>query len=361
MEELLTQVQSMVGSGTILTTITSVSIIVWLVSNIKNIINSRYNTSMIEDYIYLKESWTEEFSPKTIDDMVLMEETKNYFKNILNSKNVFSCCLVGSAGIGKTSLAKILVKELDASVLFIQCGVEGTVATAQGKIKTFCESLSMEGKPKVVLLDELDSSSGTQDNSMQKVLRNIISESPSTIFIATCNYPEKVIDPIKSRLGIVNLKFTKKELWSRLSYILKVKNVNYTKESLVKFVETVLKTHYPDVRRIISDLQKMCSSGTLVVPEVLSSSDTTFVSELVNKCKTEKNVLNLRQFYISNKSKIEDYTLFASALFNYVMDNGLISSGDVVLKMSNIIYQMNLVIDKEIQFFSLMCLLGKSL
>ena len=309
----------------------------------------------------LKDFWTDEFAPKSLDDMVLTEELKNHLKNLLKSKSKFCALFAGSAGIGKSTLANIIAKELDASVLFIPCGIEGNVATAQGKIKNFCESLSMEGKQKIVILDELDSASGTQDNSMQKVLRNIISESQDTMFIGTCNYVEKVIDPIRSRLGVINLKFSARDLFSRLQFILKSKNVVYTKESLSDFVKNILKTHYPDIRRIISDLQKCCASGTLVVPASISTSDNSFLKELVEKCSTEKNILNLRQYYITNKSKIEDYLAFSSELFNYVLDNNLVTNGDVVLHLSNIIYQMNLVIDREIQFFSMMTYLNKAL
>ena len=309
----------------------------------------------------LKNFWTDEFAPKSLDEMVLSDELKIHFRNLMKSKSRFCCLLSGSAGIGKSTLAGIIAKELNASVLFIPCGIEGNVATAQGKIRNFCESLSIEGKQKIVILDELDSASGTQDNSMQKVLRNIISESQDTMFIGTCNYVEKVIDPIRSRLGVVSLKFSARDLFGRLQFILNAKNIVYTKESLSDFVKNILKTHYPDIRRIISDLQKCCASETLVVPASISTSDNSFLKELVEECSTEKNILNLRQYYITNKSKIEDYLAFSSEVFNYVLDNNLVTNGDVVLHLSNIIYQMNLVIDREIQFFSMMTYLNKAL
>lgn len=309
----------------------------------------------------LKEYWTTEFEPRNLDEMVLTSELRTQFKNLLSSKSKFNCLLAGSAGIGKTTIAKMLARELNASVLFIPCGIEGTVSVAQGKIKNFCESLEMEGKPKLVLLDELDSASGTQDSSMQKTLRNIISESPDTMFIATCNYPEKIIEPIRSRLGVINLKFTGKDLWVRLKFILDTKKITYTNDSLSLFIKNVLKIHYPDIRRIISEMQTYCSTGTLIVPESISTSDKSFMSELIDKVKTEKDILALRQFYITNKSKIEDYLTFSSELFNYLLDNGILKDKDVIVKMSNMIYQMNLVIDKEITFFGMMTMLNKSL
>jgi len=308
----------------------------------------------------LNEFWTEEFSPKTIDDMVLTDELQQYFKNLLSSKSKFNILLAGSPGIGKTTIAKIIAKTLDASVLFIPCGIEGTVATAQGKLKDFCDSLSMEGKQKIVILDELDSASGTQDNSFQKTLRNIVSESSDTMFIGTCNYIEKVIDPIRSRLGVVNLSFTKKNLLLRIKKILDEKKINYNKTSVVSFVENVIKSCYPDIRQIISNLQASCSSGTLVVTESAThNANAAFMDELLKKTTESDNMLSLREFYIQSKSNIDDFKVFASNIFNEVISRQIVKHASTILKMSDIIYQMNVVIDPEIQFFALLTLINQ--
>jgi len=308
----------------------------------------------------LREFWTEEFAPKTMDDMVLTDELRSYFKNLVASKSKFNILLAGSPGIGKTTIAKLIAKELDASILFIPCGVEGTVATAQGKLKMFCESMSIEGKPKLVILDELDSASGTQDNSFQKTLRNIVSESPDTMFIGTCNYVEKVIDPIRSRLGVVNLSFTKKDLLVRIKHILDSKGIKYTKSSIVSFIETAIKNNYPDIRQIVSILQASCSSGELVVTEGANHSvNQSFLDDLMERTKTATNLLELREFYLQSKSNIDDIKAFAGLVFNEAISRGMVKRPDTVLKMSDIIYQMNVVIDPEIQFFALLTTLNK--
>lgn len=308
----------------------------------------------------LKQSWTDEFAPKTLNDMILNDELKTEIENNLKSGTVFSYLFEGRAGIGKTSLAHIIAKELDAMVLFVQCGIDGNVAYAQNTVRNFCNSLSMEGRPKMVIMDELDCASGTQDNSFQKTMRNIISETHDCIFIATCNYVEKVIEPMQSRLGVKKLNFSAKDLLKKVTYILDTKKIKYNNASLKEFVIKILKTHYPDIRRIISDLQKCCSSGELIIPESISV-DVSFMDELMEKCKNETNILNLRQFYISNKMKIQDYVKFSSEIFNYVLDNGMIVNSDSVLYMSNQIYQMNLVIDKEVSFFAFITYLNKVL
>jgi replication factor C small subunit len=212
----------------------------------------------------------------------------------------------------------------------------------------------------MVIMDELDCASGTQDNSFQKTMRNIISETHDCIFIGTCNYVEKVIEPLQSRLGVKKLSFSAKDLLKKITYILEKKKIEYDNNSLKEFVVKILKTHYPDIRRIISDLQKCCSSGKLIIPEMISV-ETSFMDELLNVCKTESNILSLRQFYISNKMKIQDYVKFSSEIFNYVIDSGLINNGDNILYMSNQIYQMNLVIDKEVSFFAFITYLNKIL
>lgn len=307
----------------------------------------------------MKESWTEEFAPKTLDDMVLSKDIKDRIRGLIDSKTKFSCTFAGDAGIGKTTIAKIIAKELDASVLFVQCGLEGNVSTAQGKVKRFCESMPMDGRPKLVLLDELDSASGTQDNSFQKTMRNIISESPDTMFIGTCNYVEKVIEPIRSRMRVVNLKFTAKDLFSRIVNILDSKGVKYTKDSLREFVENTLRRNYPDIRRIISILQSSCATGELVVEKVgTGSEDSDFADVILDKALSNEGILEVRKFYLQQKSKIDDYRTMAGTIFNRAMDSGRISDPRTILKASDIIYQMNVVIDPEIQFFALLTLLN---
>ena len=308
----------------------------------------------------MNEFWTEEFAPKTIDEMVLTEDIKNHFRNLLESKTRFNLLLAGSPGIGKTTIANIISNALNATTLFVKCGIEGNVETAKTKLQNFCNAMSIDGRPKVVILDELDSASGTQDNSFQKILRNIISDSPDTIFIGTCNYPEKVISPIKSRLGLISLKFTARELLARIQHILDTKKIKYTTDSLKEFVINVIKTNYPDIRRIISILSDCCSSGELIVSSKVTDNDHNkdLVKAIVDKAINTEDILEVRKFYIQNKNKIDDYLKLSSEIFNYVIDNGIIKDRAKILRLSNIIYQLNIVVDKEIQFFNLISTLG---
>ena len=308
----------------------------------------------------MNEFWTEEFAPKTIDEMVLTEDIKNHFRNLLESKTRFNLLLAGSPGIGKTTIANIISNTLNATTLFVKCGIEGNVETAKTKLQNFCNAMSIDGRPKVVILDELDSASGTQDNSFQKILRNIISDSPDTIFIGTCNYPEKVISPIKSRLGLISLKFTARELLARIQHILDTKKIKYTTDSLKEFVINVIKTNYPDIRRIISILSDCCSSGELIVSSKVTDNDHNkdLVKAIVDKAINTEDILEVRKFYIQNKNKIDDYLRLSSEIFNYVMDNGIVKDRAKILRLSNIIYQLNIVVDKEIQFFNLISTLG---
>lgn len=309
----------------------------------------------------LSMSWVEKYNPKNLDELVLADEIKSYFKNLLKSKAKFNILLAGHAGIGKTTIAGIMAKELDASVLFVRCGIDGTVVGAQNLVKPFCDSLPMDGKQKMVILDELDSASSNESNSFQKVMRNIINDSADTIFIGTCNYADKIIDPIKSRLGVISLKFSAKDLLFRLKDILDSEGIKYTKESLKDFVEVVIKANYPDIRRIISVLQACCSSGSLIVEEkaVADADCTSFAKEIVDEVSSAHDILEVRKYYLQHKDKIPDYLIFASSLYNYAIDTGAIKTPDGILKLSDIIYQMNVVVDKEAMFFSFIAALSK--
>lgn len=250
---------------------------------------------------------------------------------------------------------------MNAVKMFIPCAVEGNVATAQGKLREFCDSMPFESRLKIVILDEVDAASATQDSSFQKALRNLIEEAQSDCrFLLNCNYVEKVIQPIKSRCPVVNLKFDKKDLLIRLKLILDTEKISYDRDSLKAFIESAFKL-YPDIRRIISYLQSSCASGTLVVNEdtINDTEKENLLKELIDKTISASNMIEIRKFYLANKDKISDYVVFSSDVFNYVVDNEIVVDSNGILKLTDILYYMNMVIDKESMFFGLLTAINK--
>ena len=304
-----------------------------------------------------EELWVEKYRPDCVGDMVLEESLKSYFSDFVSSNSLPNMVLMGPPGIGKTTICKALAKQCGCETLFIPCAVEGRVDTIQTKIKPFCESKGFGGAMKVVILDELDSASATQDSSFQKSLRNIIELTPDTRFWGTANY-NKIIPAVVSRCPIIKLRFSGKDLMNRLIAILKSEGVKYEMETLKQFTNEVIKNLYPDVRAIVNLLQQMCSSGELkfvsgINPTERDEKDDGFVSEIVKKA-LDKSVgnLQLRKFYLDNKEKVQDYQQFASKVFNYCVLNDIIKKRETLLKMSELIWRMENVADVELQFFT---------
>lgn len=286
------------------------------------------------------------------------EDLKSYFKDMVSKRALQNCMFTGCAGMGKTTLARILCNEFNAEVLFVKCATEGTIDVLRSKIEPFCNSMSIEGKVKIVILDELDSSSASGANNFQLGLRTLIEAAQDdTRFIATCNYVSKVIPAVISRCPIVPLKYEKHDLLVHLKKILDKENVKYDKDSLKAFIEENFSL-YPDCRHIINNLQFCCNSGELKVKmgNIVNSDRAAFLDELLKKIRETSKVMEIREFYFANKSKIDDYKTFGAQLFEHLLDNKIIDDPRCILKMSDIIYQMNLVVNPEIQFFALVCL-----
>lgn len=304
--------------------------------------------------------WVDKYRPKTLDDYVLNPDLKEYFKNMVKTGILQNCTFIGVQGSGKTSIAKILANEFNAEVLFVKCATEGTIDVLRTKVAEFCNALSIEGKIKICILDEIDSSSATGDNNFQKGLRTLIESAQSDCrFLLTANY-NKIIPAILSRCPIIPLKFDKKDLLVHIKSILDSENVKYSKESLKAFIEESF-GFYPDCRRIINYLQFCSSSGELVVKlsKVASSGENELVKELVEKSINDENILETRQFYLKNKEKINDYLAFASKLFNYVVDNGIVANPDGILKLADQMHVLNVVVDKEPNFFAMLVTIKK--
>lgn len=308
-----------------------------------------------------KEEWVDKYRPKCLKDYVLNSDIKQYFKNMIKNKSLVSMTFEGIAGSGKTTLAKVLCNEFDADVLFVKCATEGVIDTLRTKVEPFCNAMSLEGKLKIVILDECDSASSTGSNNFQLALRTLIEEAQSdTRFILTCNTLGKIIKPILSRCPVVQLEFNKKDLLVHVKKILDNENIKYDKESLKAFIEEAFK-YYPDCRRIIKYLQICCTTGTLVVKfsTIINGGKDDFLKELINKTVNETNLLSVRQFYLANKDKLGDFVDAAANAFNYVIDNNIVVNVDGILVLTDLLYKINVVVDKESMFFGILTAISK--
>lgn len=309
----------------------------------------------------IKEEWVDKYCPKNIEEYVLNKDIKDQFKRIIDNKTITSMSFVGQQGSGKTTLAKVLCNELNAEVLFIKCATEGVIDTLRTKVEPFCNALSIEGRLKIVILDELDSAASSGQNSFQMALRTLIEAAQSdTRFIITCNYVEKIIPAILSRCPVIQLGYSKKDLLVHIKRILDSEQINYSKDSLKSFIEEGFK-YYPDCRRIVKYLQICSSDGTLRVKQntIINDIKDDFIKELVEVVVSNKNILDARSFYLKNKDKISDFITFASSIFNYVIDNNIIKSPDGILVLTDILYKINIVVDKESMFFGLLVAIRK--
>ena len=283
--------------------------------------------------------WVDKYRPTKLKDYVLDADIKEYFKRMIKSKALQSMTFAGIAGSGKTTLAKLLCNEFDAEVLFVPCATDGTLDVLRTKITEFCNAMSFEGKPKIVILDEVDSASQSGQNNFQMALRTLIEAAQDdTRFILTCNMKEKVLPAVLSRCPIVPLRFDKKELLLHVKKILDSEKIEYSKESLKAFIEEAFR-FYPDCRRIVKYLQFCSNSGKLIVKlnAIVNSEKDDFIKDIVDKTISLPNILDVRKFYLANKTKLVDFIEGGSLLFNYVVDNDLVNS-DGILKLTDMLY-----------------------
>jgi DNA polymerase III delta prime subunit len=308
----------------------------------------------------IKELWVDKYAPKTLDDYVLNPDLKEYFKAIIEKNAPQNCLFAGIQGSGKTTLAKILARQLNAETMFIKCATDGTLDVLRTKISEFCNAMSIEGRPKIIILDELDSASSSGVNNFQLALRTLIESAQSdTRFLCTCNNIAKIVPAVLSRCPLIPLKFDKKDLLYRVKFILDSEQIKYTKESLKSFIEESFK-YYPDCRRIVNYLQFCCGTGELVVKisQIADSGKDEFLKELFTKTLTEKDLLDVRRFYLGNKEKISDFITFGSDIFNYALDNNIVTE-DGTLVLADQLYQLNIIIDKEVGIFAMITAIRK--
>lgn len=308
--------------------------------------------------------WVEKYRPSNIDEMVLEKETKDMLKTMLESNDLNSMTLFGEPGKGKTSLARLLARLVDAELLFIACGTDGTVDVVRNRIQPFCESAS-SGRIKCIILDEFDAASGgnAASNGMQKALRSLMEAYTDTRFIITCNYPQKIIKPIFSRCPKVHIGFTVKDVALRLKQIWDAEGIEYDRETAKEFVTKYVYPRMPDIRSIINLAQMFTRSGKLLLTEgsqtnVSNDALSEFADKILNAISNGVGYKDVRHLVLTNSQIFNgDYEIMVSALGDAVMRKDLNPS--IIPMLAECAYRMSQVTDPSLQMIgAIMSLYG---
>lgn len=244
--------------------------------------------------------WVEKYRPKTIEECILSDALKSIFKGIVASGDIPHLLLCGTAGTGKTTVARALCNELDATYILINASDDRNIDTLRTTVKQFASAISFDGKRRVVILDEADY---LNPQSFQPALRSVMEEfSKNCSFILTCNYKNKLIDPIHSRCAVKEFKINKddrkkiiEQIYKRAVQILDAESVEYDG----KVLANVVVKYFPDFRRILNELQSFSKANGKIDEGILSFAGEINVTKLCAALK-EKNWSNLRQWVVEN-------------------------------------------------------------
>jgi len=289
--------------------------------------------------------YVERYRPKILADIVLTEEERKYFESLKQKEEIPNLLFAGSPGTGKTTLSKIIATDiLDCQYLYINASDENGIDTIRSKVIGFASTKSLDGKLKIILFDECDAL--TLDS--QKALRNVIEEySHNTRFIFTCNYLFKIIPALQSRCQIFNLTPPLNGVLNRVVFILKNENIIVPESEKQKLVELV-RNGYPDLRRVINDIQKFSFTGTLSIKTNLAK---TIANKIVEKINTKITPQELRKYVIEREQDFSgNYLQLLKEMFEVYFQNE--NSTNKLLIISEGMYKDAIVIDKEINWFS---------
>ena len=259
--------------------------------------------------------WVEKWRPQIIEDCVLPESLKNTFNEIIKGGELPNMMFTGTAGNGKTTVARALCNELELDHIVINGSEDGNIDTLRGKIKQFASTVSLLGGYKVVILDEADY---LNPQSTQPALRGFIEEFSSNCrFILTCNFKNRIIEPLHSRCSVYDFNVSKGQIQNHLKadflkriwHILEQENVTYDNQVLM---ELIVK-YFPDFRRIINECQRYGMSGTIDAGILVTISEEN-VKKLMTYLK-EKDFKGMRK-WVTDNMDVE-----SAKLFRMIYDN----------------------------------------
>lgn len=243
--------------------------------------------------------WVEKYRPKSIEQCILPKHLKDTFQQIVDSGELPNLMLTGTAGLGKTTVARAICEQLGIDYIVINGSEEGNIETLRTKIRQFASTVSLAGGYKCVILDEADY---LNPQSTQPALRGFIEEfADNCRFILTCNFKNRIIEPLHSRCGVIDFKFDKKALanlcgqfMNRLKDILNKENISFEESVLA---ELIMK-HAPDWRRVLNEAQRYSISGSIDSGILVTLNDKS-VKDLMAALKA-KNFKGMREWVVNN-------------------------------------------------------------
>lgn len=293
--------------------------------------------------------WVEKYRPHKIEDCILPDSIKTNFQEYVNRKEIPNLLLAGSAGVGKTTIAKALCEEVGCDYIVINGSDEGRlIETFRTKIKNYASSLSLSGGRKVVIIDEADY---TNADSVQPALRNFMEEfSSNCSFILTCNFKNRIIAPLHSRCSVIDFKIPgaqkakmAAQFFKRVTWILEQENVAYEKD----VVASVVTKYFPDNRRVLNELQRYSSNSRNTIDKgMLTASVDSDFADLI-KALRDKDFAGTRKWVAQNLDNDPNSILRTvyDKLYDFLAPD---SVPIAVLILAKYQYQCAFVADQEI-------------
>jgi DNA polymerase III delta prime subunit len=295
--------------------------------------------------------WVEKYRPRKIADCILPEDLKSTFQQFVNDGNIPNLLLCGGAGVGKTTVARAMLEEINADYYVINGSMNGNIDTLRVDIRNFAATVSFTGGRKYVILDEAD----YLTHATQPALRNFMEEFSSNCgFILTCNFVNRIIEPLHSRCSVIEFKIgakekatLAKEFLARACGILDQESVGYDKKVLAE----VIMKHFPDWRRVLNELQRYSARGT-IDSGILASVDNVEIKELLKYLK-DREFENMRKWVAQNGS------MDVNVLFRKLYDAASTimkpeSIPPLVLALADYQYKAAFVVDQEINMAACM-------